>query len=91
MIFDKYEILILNGHDSATEDKHSHQLDLPTTAQPLLLIPHHTPSYLVMRESNFAFPGQNRASVCISSQLYDRRGLFYFLYIFIPLTSINQP
>lgn len=27
-----------------------------------------------MRESNFAFPAQNRASVCISSQLYDRRG-----------------
>ncbi|KAI0691831.1 hypothetical protein C8T65DRAFT_587083 [Cerioporus squamosus] len=28
-----------------------------------------------MRESNFAFPAQNRASVCISSQLYDRRAL----------------
>ena len=27
-----------------------------------------------MRESNFAFPAQNRAAVCISSQLYDRRG-----------------
>ena len=27
-----------------------------------------------MRESNFAFPAQNRACVCISSQLYDRRG-----------------
>ncbi|KAL1946987.1 hypothetical protein VTO73DRAFT_13948 [Trametes versicolor] len=26
-----------------------------------------------MRESNFAFPAQNRACVCISSQLYDRR------------------
>ncbi|KAI0350438.1 hypothetical protein OH77DRAFT_1431059 [Trametes cingulata] len=28
-----------------------------------------------MRESNFAFPAQNRACVCISSQLYDRRAL----------------
>ncbi|EIW84287.1 hypothetical protein CONPUDRAFT_135786 [Coniophora puteana RWD-64-598 SS2] len=28
-----------------------------------------------MRESNFAFPAQNRASVCITSQLYDRRAL----------------
>lgn len=27
-----------------------------------------------MRESNFAFPAQNRACVCITSQLYDRRG-----------------
>jgi hypothetical protein len=27
-----------------------------------------------MRETNFCFPAQNRASVCISSQLYDRRG-----------------
>lgn len=27
-----------------------------------------------MRESNFAFPPQNRACVCITSQLYDRRG-----------------
>jgi hypothetical protein len=32
-----------------------------------------------MRESNFAFPAQNRACVCISSQLYDRRGNHYFL------------
>lgn len=31
-------------------------------------------SELVMRESNFAFPAQNRACVCITSQLYDRRG-----------------
>ncbi|KAH9926526.1 hypothetical protein B0H21DRAFT_764038 [Amylocystis lapponica] len=28
-----------------------------------------------MRESNFAFPALNRACVCISSQLYDRRAL----------------
>nr|CAG8515450.1 24_t:CDS:2 [Entrophospora candida] len=28
-----------------------------------------------MRESNFAFPSQNRASVCITSALYDRRAL----------------
>ncbi|KAI0701228.1 hypothetical protein BC835DRAFT_1501882 [Cytidiella melzeri] len=28
-----------------------------------------------MRESNFAFPAQNRACVCITSQLYDRRAL----------------
>ncbi|KAF9223218.1 hypothetical protein BS17DRAFT_781502 [Gyrodon lividus] len=28
-----------------------------------------------MRESNIAFPAQNRACVCISSQLYDRRAL----------------
>ncbi|TFK96702.1 hypothetical protein BDV98DRAFT_302714 [Pterulicium gracile] len=28
-----------------------------------------------MRESNFAFPSQNRACVCITSQLYDRRAL----------------
>ncbi|KAF9230393.1 hypothetical protein BU15DRAFT_91118 [Melanogaster broomeanus] len=28
-----------------------------------------------MRESNYAFPAQNRACVCISSQLYDRRAL----------------
>ncbi|KAI0364252.1 hypothetical protein BV20DRAFT_974684 [Pilatotrama ljubarskyi] len=57
---------------------------LPTTTTP------HTPSSLFaccqppprassiardMRESNFAFPAQNRACVCISSQLYDRRAL----------------
>ena len=29
-----------------------------------------------MRESNFAFPAQNKACVCITSQLYDRRGAF---------------
>ena len=29
-----------------------------------------------MRESNFAFPAQNKACVCITSQLYDRRGTF---------------
>ncbi|KAI5115212.1 hypothetical protein M0805_003567 [Coniferiporia weirii] len=28
-----------------------------------------------MRESNFAFPAQNRECVCITSQLYDRRAL----------------
>ncbi|KZT58130.1 hypothetical protein CALCODRAFT_412957, partial [Calocera cornea HHB12733] len=28
-----------------------------------------------MRESNFSFPSQNRACVCITSQLYDRRAL----------------
>ncbi|GJE85597.1 zinc finger MYND domain-containing protein [Phanerochaete sordida] len=28
-----------------------------------------------MRESNFAFPAQSRACVCITSQLYDRRAL----------------
>ncbi|KAH8829321.1 hypothetical protein DL96DRAFT_1597665 [Flagelloscypha sp. PMI_526] len=28
-----------------------------------------------MRESSFAFPGQNKACVCITSQLYDRRAL----------------
>ncbi|KZP15046.1 hypothetical protein FIBSPDRAFT_959179 [Athelia psychrophila] len=28
-----------------------------------------------MRESNFAFPAQNRACVCITAQLYDRRAL----------------
>ncbi|KIK39596.1 hypothetical protein CY34DRAFT_808121 [Suillus luteus UH-Slu-Lm8-n1] len=28
-----------------------------------------------MRESNHAFPAQNRACVCITSQCYDRRGL----------------
>ncbi|KAG6879125.1 hypothetical protein C0992_005012 [Termitomyces sp. T32_za158] len=28
-----------------------------------------------MRESNFAFPTQNKACVCITSQLYDRRAL----------------
>lgn len=27
-----------------------------------------------MRESNYAFPAQNKACVCITSQLYDRRG-----------------
>ena len=34
-----------------------------------------------MRESNFAFPAQNRAAVCISSQLYDRRGALVSLQI----------
>ena len=33
------------------------------------------PDDSVMRESNFAFPAQNRACVCITSQLYDRRGV----------------
>ena len=36
-----------------------------------------------MRESNFAFPAQNRAAVCISSQLYDRRGAPLVLSFFI--------
>jgi hypothetical protein len=36
--------------------------------------PTHDHHHLRMRESNFAFPAQNRAAVCISSQLYDRRG-----------------
>lgn len=36
-----------------------------------------------MRESNFSQPNQNRACVCISSALYDRRGKFKFLLIFI--------
>lgn len=31
-----------------------------------------------MRESNFAFPAQNKACVCITSQLYDRRGEFLY-------------
>jgi hypothetical protein len=31
-------------------------------------------SDLRTRESNFAFPAQNRAAVCISSELYDRHG-----------------
>lgn len=39
-----------------------------------------------MRESNFAFPAQNRAAVCISSQLYDRRGAPFALY-FLSLIS----
>jgi hypothetical protein len=30
-----------------------------------------------MREANFAFPAQNRACVCITSQLYDRRGMLH--------------
>lgn len=49
-----------------------------------------------MRESNFAFPAQNRACVCISSQLYDRRGLhptlpflLPFLLIFWSLTALD--
>jgi hypothetical protein len=41
-----------------------------------------------MRESNFAFPAQNRACVCITSQLYDRRGAFYTLSIFSDLKLI---
>lgn len=41
-----------------------------------------------MRESSFAFPGQNRACVCISSQLYDRRGLFSVSPDFLKLISI---
>lgn len=41
-----------------------------------------------MREANFAFPAQNRACVCISSQLYDRRGLFSPPLCFFFLISI---
>lgn len=41
-----------------------------------------------MRESNFAFPAQNKACVCISSQLYDRRGTFYRLIVFCILSSL---
>ncbi|THH11760.1 hypothetical protein EW146_g7931, partial [Bondarzewia mesenterica] len=40
---------------------------------PYFLPPLSTACLTHMRESNFAFPLQNRASVCISSQLYDRR------------------
>ena len=37
-----------------------------------------------MRESNFAFPTQNRASVCISLQLYNRRGApFFSPFVFV--------
>ena len=32
-----------------------------------------------MRESNFAFPAQNKACVCITSQLYYWRGMSFFL------------
>lgn len=35
----------------------------------------HAQSVLVMREPNFSFPAQNRATVVISSALYDRRAL----------------
>ena len=42
-----------------------------------------------MREANFAFPAQNRACVCISSQLYDRRGLLFpFLPIFFLISIL---
>jgi hypothetical protein len=42
-----------------------------------------------MRESNFAFPAQNRAAVCISSQLYDRRGAPPALLFFYVVESLN--
>ncbi|OAX41934.1 hypothetical protein K503DRAFT_734717 [Rhizopogon vinicolor AM-OR11-026] len=50
-----------------------------------------------MRESNHAFPAQNRACVCITSQCYDRRGLdtssplplFTSLYHLTYLTSTS--
>ena len=45
---------------SLVEDNGSHYIDDECTYD--------------MRESNFAFPAQNRACVCITSQLYDRRG-----------------
>lgn len=35
----------------------------------------HAQPVLVMREPNFSFPAQNRATVVISSALYDRRAL----------------
>ncbi|KAF9446068.1 hypothetical protein P691DRAFT_777117 [Macrolepiota fuliginosa MF-IS2] len=50
-----------------------------TTKQPARHDPQHTHSLsddaIAMRESNFAFPAQNKACVCITSQLYDRRAL----------------
>ncbi len=42
-----------------------------------------------MRESNFAFPAQNRAAVCISSQLYDRRGAPPCASLFCLVESLN--
>lgn len=44
-----------------------------------------------MRESNFAFPAQNRAAVCISSQLYDRRGAHLALSFFMLGMAKYQP
>jgi len=48
---------------------------------PLFFFPSSNQDHLPrrMRESNFAFPAQNRAAVCISSQLYDRRGALFAL------------
>lgn len=43
----------------------------PTPTEPATRSPNYN-----MRESSFAFPAQNRACVCISSQLYDRRGIY---------------
>ncbi|KAF9091092.1 hypothetical protein BGX23_005484 [Mortierella sp. AD031] len=42
-----------------------------------------------MREPNFSFPGQNRAAICITSSIYDRRALDCTDYIPIINTLTN--
>ncbi|KAF9579362.1 hypothetical protein BGW38_004415, partial [Lunasporangiospora selenospora] len=42
-----------------------------------------------MREPNFSFPGQNRAAICITSTIYDRRALDCTDYIPIINTLTN--
>jgi hypothetical protein len=58
------------AEESAATDKHSHIALVP------LSHPVDSPGAVAMRESNFAFPAQNRACVCITAQLYDRRGVY---------------
>ncbi|KAI9233972.1 hypothetical protein MVEG_05164 [Podila verticillata NRRL 6337] len=42
-----------------------------------------------MREPNFSFPGQNRAAICVTSSIYDRRALDCTDYIPIINTLTN--
>ena len=79
---DDLNIALHNVHRSRRTRQRAHHSP-PTQRARVCATPHpflhtHSPStFRLMREANFAFPNQNRACVCISSQLYDRRGEHY--------------
>ena len=70
-----------DGHDPQNSSPNLHDSPPHDCSLSSPLSPAHQQA---MRESNFAFPAQNRACVCITSQLYDRRGAFLFSFVARP-------
>ncbi|KAK7035485.1 hypothetical protein VNI00_011778 [Paramarasmius palmivorus] len=63
---------VLQEVRNAEEDREENAEDGAMAMRALIALTSHLGG---MRESNFAFPAQNKACVCITSQLYDRRAL----------------